>query len=119
VRNAVPGPQELLVILVVALLVFGPDRLPELARGAARVINRLKAETDRSLGELKRAAAAEGFDEDWREVSRELREARDQLRRPLGGAASAGGLTSGGGIGRGGPGWRAEEDPPPVDTEAT
>lgn len=116
-----PGPQELLVILVVALLVFGPDRLPELARGAARLINRFKAESDRSLGELKRAAAAEGLDEDWREVSRELREARDQLRRPLGGAASAAGSTSAsaGGIGRGGPGWRAEDDPPPVDTEAT
>jgi sec-independent protein translocase protein TatA len=27
-----PGPMELIVVLVVALLVFGPKRLPELGR---------------------------------------------------------------------------------------
>jgi TatA/E family protein of Tat protein translocase len=36
------GTTELLVILVVALVVFGPRKLPELARGLGRGINEFK-----------------------------------------------------------------------------
>lgn len=39
------GAQELVVILVIALLVFGPKRLPELARSLGR-----------GLGEFRRAS---------------------------------------------------------------
>lgn len=118
-----PGPQEWLVIAIVALLVFGPERLPEVARNAAKLIARLRSETDRSVSELKRAAAAEGLDREWREVSRDLRETRDHLRGSVDGlrAQVEGELTrkpqSGtmGGAVR----WRADDDPPPVDAEAT
>lgn len=44
------GAQELLVILVVALLVFGPKRLPELARALGRGV----AEFRRASNELRR-----------------------------------------------------------------
>lgn len=129
-----PGPQELFVVAVVALLVFGPDRLPELARNAAKLIARLRAETDRGVGELKRAAQAEGLDREWREVSRELREVGDQLREPLDQMRDPLGSARGPrsdrtqprgthrsrtpGIGAAA-GWRADDDPPPVDVEAT
>jgi sec-independent protein translocase protein TatB len=114
----VPGAQELLVIAVVALLVFGPDRLPELARNAAKVINRLRAETDRSVGELKRAAQAEGLDREWRDVADELRTTRDELRRPFGepGRKPVSKAVTGPQVPTR---WRADDDPPPVDAEAT
>jgi sec-independent protein translocase protein TatB len=35
------GPLELIVILVIALIVVGPERLPELARSARKTINQL------------------------------------------------------------------------------
>jgi sec-independent protein translocase protein TatB len=114
----VPGPQELLVIAVVALLVFGPDRLPELARNAAKMLNRVRSETDRSVGELKRAAAAEGLDREWREISDDLRDTRDRLRDPLRTERGRKPLSGVGG-GAGGPSWREDDDPPPVDAEAT
>jgi len=36
------GLPEMAVILVIALLVFGPDRLPEFARQAGRLVRQLK-----------------------------------------------------------------------------
>jgi Tat protein translocase TatB subunit len=36
------GPMELLVVAVVALLVFGPEKLPEMARNVGRTISDLR-----------------------------------------------------------------------------
>lgn len=110
-----PGPQELLVIAFVALLVFGPDRLPELARNAARLLNRLRSEVTSSVDDLKRAAEVEGLDREWREVRDELRGTRDELRRPFRGADHGpvdGRVASA-------PRHRAPDQPPPIDSEAT
>ena len=45
------GPWEILLVLVVALLVFGPSRLPEISRSAGRTVREFKqslhGETDR------------------------------------------------------------------------
>lgn len=114
-----PGPQELLVIAVVALLVFGPDRLPEIARNAAKMMQRVRSETDRSIGEFKRAAKVEGLDQEWRGVADELRETRDQLRSPFRDPRSPTTRTTAGGGGVDISGWREDDDPPPVDLEAT
>jgi sec-independent protein translocase protein TatA len=37
-----PGPLEMMVILVVALLVLGPQRLPEVARSVGKGMRELK-----------------------------------------------------------------------------
>jgi sec-independent protein translocase protein TatB len=108
-----PGIQELVVIAVVALLVFGPDRLPEVARNAAKVLRTFRAETQRSVDELKRAADVQDLDRELRGLGRELRETRDSVtrgvRRSL---AGPGGALAGGPV-------RRDGDPPPFDPEAT
>lgn len=106
-----PGFQEWLVIALVALLVFGPDRLPEVARTAARAIARFRVEAQRNVDELKQAARREGIDQEFRELRREMRGTRDELRD---------GLRST--IGEEEPRRRAArpvDQPPPVDLEAT
>ncbi len=39
------GPQELIIILVIIVLLFGASKLPELARGSGRALRIFKAET--------------------------------------------------------------------------
>jgi len=47
------GVPEMIVILLVALLVFGPDRLPEIARNMGKFIRNFQQETNRALSDLK------------------------------------------------------------------
>ena len=48
-----PGPLELMVILVVALIVLGPQRLPEAARSVGR-----------GFRELKESLSSDAYDDD-------------------------------------------------------
>lgn len=36
------GPMELLLILVIALVVFGPGKLPDIAKGLGKAVNEFK-----------------------------------------------------------------------------
>jgi TatA/E family protein of Tat protein translocase len=69
------GFTEILVILVVALLVFGPDRLPELARNLGKGL----AEFRRASNDLRRSVM---------EASEEPRVAKPPLPAAAGGEAA-------------------------------
>lgn len=99
------GFQELALIAVVGLIVFGPERLPELARQAGKVLARFRSETSRSVGELKRAADLQDLDRELRGISQDLRDVRSSVGRAITAP----------------PGERARPDdaPPPTDPEAT
>jgi len=134
----VPGPQELLVIAVVALLVFGPDRLPELARTAGKWLGRLRSETHRNVEQLKRLGEIQQLQADLQGLKRELDDARQDVTREVKGFSNLAGEAAGGRETgeRGDQGTsappvtrtpaasaevalRGEEDPPPFDPEAT
>lgn len=79
------GFQEILVILLVALLVVGPKRLPQVARAIGKALNELRRAADevretleaeelrRELEEEKRTIEEEGYKivENFKEVKRE------------------------------------------------
>ncbi len=44
---------ELLVIFVVAIIVFGPDRLPDFARQAGRLVRQFKQFTDSARDDIR------------------------------------------------------------------
>ena len=46
------GPAEILVVLVVALIVFGPKRLPEVGRQVGRAVRELRRMQDTVRSEL-------------------------------------------------------------------
>ena len=58
------GTTELLVVLLVALLVFGPRKLPELGRSLGRALNQVRA-------------ASDDFKRTWEEESSRETEARE------------------------------------------
>jgi TatA/E family protein of Tat protein translocase len=65
------GTQEFVLILVAALILFGPRKLPELARSVGK-----------SLSEFKRAS--EDFKDQWeREVEREAAGLREEVNSTL------------------------------------
>ena len=52
------GPTELLVILVIALLVLGPQRLPDLARSLGKAIGEFKRADPQRSGQRRQARHA-------------------------------------------------------------
>jgi sec-independent protein translocase protein TatB len=47
------GLPELLVIIVVAVIVFGPDRLPEFARQAGRLVRQVRQFTNAARDDIR------------------------------------------------------------------
>lgn len=97
------GFAEMAVIAVVALLVVGPDRLPEVARKLATWVARFRNEATKSIDELKRAAQIDGLDEELRGLNDEIKGIRSSFNANAMLAATP----------------RDADRPPPTDPEAT
>ena len=64
------GPLELLFILVIALIVFGPGRLPEVARGVGKGVRGLRKawfeftrEVNKDIKDMENSSAKQGDEE--------------------------------------------------------
>lgn len=77
------GFPELFVVGVLALLVFGPERLPELARNTAKFLNRFRTEASRSIADLREAADLGDIEQEVRSLRKELTGVRDDVTRSL------------------------------------
>lgn len=80
------GPQELLLILIVALVIVGPQRLPQLARSLAGFLRSLRAAQDemrRTVNDVLDPAIVADATQDMRRARDEV---RDALRPEMPGA---------------------------------
>lgn len=73
------GPLELLVVLAVALIVVGPERLPELARSVGRALRQL-----RQVQDEVRDMVSTGVDDDMRQAAAEFKKATGDVARAAG-----------------------------------
>lgn len=78
-----PGPQELLLVAVVALFVLGPERLPEAARAAARALRRLRTYSLSATRDLRGIADLGDIEREVQELRRELGRTKADLRRAV------------------------------------
>lgn len=101
------GLWELAVIGVVGLLVFGPERLPELATKAARGLARLRAHASEAMEELRQAADLGEVEQEFKGLSADMQAMRNAARNPLRAALAAAARP------------RDDDAPPPVDMDAT
>lgn len=106
------GVQEMVVIAVVALLVLGPERLPEAARRTARFLSRFRAEAGKAIDELKQAADVADLEREVRALRGELSGVRDDVRGTFRGVLDDGG-------GRPGARTPVRTQPPPFDPDTT
>lgn len=53
---------EMMIIAFVAIIMFGPDRMPEMARGAARLLKNLRALASKTQEDLRRELGPEFAD---------------------------------------------------------
>ena len=58
------GPTELIVILVIALIIFGPKRLPDIAKSIGKGVNSFKKAANSITDEVKSAAEMDDLSED-------------------------------------------------------
>jgi sec-independent protein translocase protein TatB len=71
------GPAELLLILVIALIVVGPERLPEISRTIARTLNNLRAMSQNLTAEWQQELTAVN------EIKAGARELQQSLAEPF------------------------------------
>ena len=73
------GIGEIFAILLVCLVVFGPERLPELARQAGRLLGQLRLLTQGALDQLKQEADLKDLNLPDLQVGSLRAQARDYL----------------------------------------
>jgi TatA/E family protein of Tat protein translocase len=83
------GPTELILIFVIALLVFGPRKLPEIGKSVGKAIREFKKASDEIKGRIEEEIQASEI----KDVGKDLRAGVESLRSEARGIADATGVT--------------------------
>lgn len=73
------GFSEALIIFLVALIVLGPEKLPEVGRFLAK----LSLEVKKAIDEVKRELELEEVEKDLKEAKKELEELKEDVTDPM------------------------------------
>ena len=74
------GMTEIAFILFVVLLIFGADKVPEIARGLGKIIRQVKNATEDIKSEITKSAQREGIDIDiTSDVKKEIDKVKDDI----------------------------------------
>jgi sec-independent protein translocase protein TatB len=82
------GFWEMIMLAVLALLIFGPERLPGIARSVGQTIGRIRREATNTFDALRDEAELSELREFNSELQREREELRSLTRSDLSGTSS-------------------------------
>ena len=72
---------EIFVILVIVVMLFGADKLPELARGLGKGMQQLKNATNEVKKEITESAKSQGIDTDLtKDIEKEVRNIKNKVQ---------------------------------------
>ncbi|GGF65748.1 Sec-independent protein translocase subunit TatA/TatB [Wenyingzhuangia marina] len=74
------GGPEVFIILLLVVMLFGADKIPEIARGLAKGINQVKSATNDIKREINTSAAKNGLDLD---VTKDVKDAVDDVKSSI------------------------------------
>jgi sec-independent protein translocase protein TatB len=75
--------EKLVILGIIAVIVLGPERLPEYARGLANIIKNLRKMADGAKTQLKDELGPEYDDVDWRKLDPRQYDPRRIIREAL------------------------------------
>jgi TatA/E family protein of Tat protein translocase len=78
------GPMELMLIFVIALLVFGPKKLPEIGRSVGKAIREFKKTTDEIKGRIEEEIDASEI----KDIRKDIQSGVDDLKTSMKGLTS-------------------------------
>ncbi|MDA0325578.1 MAG: twin-arginine translocase TatA/TatE family subunit [Bacteroidetes bacterium] len=71
---------EIVFILFIVIMVFGADKIPDLAKGMGKGMRTLKNATNDIKGEIQRSAEKQGLDANLtKEVNDEINKVKDEI----------------------------------------
>ena len=74
------GGTEIIFILFIVVMVFGADKIPEIARGLGKGMRQLKDATNDIKHEVTKSAEKHGIDTDvTKNINEELNKVRDEV----------------------------------------
>ena len=75
----ISGPEILLILLVIVMF-FGTDRIPDIARGLGKGIRQIKDATNDIKREINESAKSKGIDTDLAgDIQKEINEVKDHI----------------------------------------
>ena len=72
---------EIVFIFFIILMIFGADKIPDIAKGMAQGIRKVKDATQEIKTEIKKSAEKKGIDTD--SISKEIDKVQDKILRSL------------------------------------
>lgn len=77
------GPMELMVILVLALIVFGPNRLPEIARQIGKAVSEFRRTSEQVTSAVMREMNAAADEQERKKKAASQAASQDTVAKPV------------------------------------
>jgi len=72
--------QEIMLVMIIVVMVFGADKIPEIARGLGKGMRQVKDATNDIKREIKESSEKQGLDTDIaKDINKEISDVKDNL----------------------------------------